>query len=83
MATVLEIVSEYIRTEVGYKGELDPDVDLLATQVLDSYNIVQVAIFLQERFGVELEAEDLVRANLAKLSSIVALVDKRMTARSS
>jgi acyl carrier protein len=79
MSTVLDIVTEYIRNEVGYTGELDPNADLLTTQVLDSFNIVQVALFLQERFKIELEAEDLVRANLAKLSNIVALVDKKLS----
>lgn len=82
MATdTLQIVSDIIRQQSGYEGVLDPDADLLATQILDSFNIVQVAMFVQERFEIELEAEDLVRANLAKLSSLVALVDKRLAAR--
>jgi len=34
-------------------------------------------MFIQERFEVEFEAEDLTRANLATLSNIVALIDKR------
>jgi acyl carrier protein len=82
MASVLEIVSAYLKEEANYDGELDPEVDLLAAQIVDSFSIIQLAMFIQERFNIELEPEDLVRANLARLSSIVALVDRRLAAQS-
>jgi acyl carrier protein len=75
-----EILAEYIRNETGHKGPLDPDADLLEAGVLDSFNIVTLAMFAQERFGVEFEAEDLVRDNLARLSSLVALIHSRRAA---
>lgn len=77
MRDEMRVLSDYVRSESGYKGNLDPDADLLDTNILDSFSIVQLAMFIQEHFGVELEAEDLTRANLATLSSIVALIDKR------
>ena len=80
MATELEILCDYVKNEIGYNGPLSPDVDLLDTHILDSFNVVEVAMFIQERFKIELEAEDLVRSNLATLSSMVALIDKRRTA---
>jgi acyl carrier protein len=75
-----EILAEYIRSETGHSGPIDPDVDLLEAGVLDSFNIVTLAMFAQERFGVEFEAEDLVRDNLARLSSLVALIQSRRPA---
>ena len=80
MREEIAVLSDYVRRESGYKGLLDPDADLLETNVLDSFSIVQVAVFIQEQFGVELEAEDLTRANLASLSSMVALIDRRRVA---
>jgi acyl carrier protein len=77
MAIELEALEQYIRTETGYKGNLDPDADLLEAKILDSFNIVELAMFIQDRFEIELEAEDLVRANLAKLSSMVLLIEKK------
>jgi acyl carrier protein len=82
MVTELEILCNYIKTETGYEGQLDVDVDLLETKILDSFSVVQLAVFIEEHFSIELEAEDLVRANLAKLSSIIALIEKRRAARS-
>ena len=77
MATTLDVLRDYIRTEVGYQGELDPHVDLLETHILDSFNVVQLAIFIQNHFEIELEAEDLVRSNLSTLAGMVTLVDGR------
>jgi acyl carrier protein len=78
--TDLEILSTYIRTEAGYEGELDPDLDLLEKQVLDSFSIVQWAMFIQERFGIELEAEELVRDNLSSFSKVMALIHSKRSA---
>jgi len=74
----LEVLRDYIRTEIGYDGDVDPEVDLLESRILDSFSIVQMAVFLQERFEVELEAEDLVRANLCKLSSMLAMIERKL-----
>jgi len=77
MTTELEKLSEWIRGESGFEGDFGPDVDLLDEHILDSFSIVQLAMFVQDEFGIELEAEDLVRENLSKMSSIVALIHKR------
>jgi acyl carrier protein len=79
--TDLEILSGYIRGETGYEGDLDPDLDLLEKQVLDSFSVVQWAMFIQDRFGVEFEAEELVRDNLSSLSRVIALVSSKKSAR--
>ena len=79
--TDLQILSDYVRSESGYQGELDPELDLLEKQVLDSFSIVQWAMFIQERFGVEFEAEELVRDNLASLSRVMALINSKRAAR--
>jgi acyl carrier protein len=77
MSSEIEILADYIRDETGYAGPLDPDKDLLAAGILDSFNIVTLAMFAQERFGVEFDAEELVRDNLATLSRLAALIRSR------
>ena len=77
MTSELQILREYIRNEMGYSADVSPDDDLLENKILDSFNIIELALFIQKRFQVELEAEDLVRENLAKLSSMIALIEKR------
>jgi len=77
MNEIIDVLIEYIRKETGFTGQLTADADLLQAGVLDSFNIVSLALFAQERFEVELEGEDLVRDNLAKLSSLAALIERR------
>ena len=73
----IEVLRDYIRQESGYSGSIDPDLDLLDGNLLDSFSIVQLAVFVQERFGIELEADDFARTHLATLSGILALIEKR------
>ncbi|MBL8373948.1 acyl carrier protein [Accumulibacter sp.] len=75
----IEILKQYIRNETGHTGPIKPDDDLLKTGLLDSFSIVSLAMFAQEHFGVEFEGDDLVRENLASLSSLVALIRRRST----
>ncbi len=77
MANPLETLTGYIRSEVGYDGNLDVDADLLEEQILDSFSIVEMAGFIQSSFEIELEAEDLTRENFASLASMVALIERR------
>ena len=77
MAAELETLSDYIRDEVGYDGELNPDVDLLDARILDSFSVVEIAAYIQSSFDVELEAEDLTRDNFTSLTNMVALINRR------
>ncbi len=80
MNNEIAILTQFIRDETGYAGELNPEDDLLESGVLDSFNIVSLAMFAQEQFGIEFESDDLVRENLACLSSLVALIRERKNA---
>ena len=79
MAAELERLSDYIRDEVGYDGELNPDADLLDARILDSFSVVEIAAYIQSSFDVELEAEDLTRDNFTSLTNMVALINRRKT----
>jgi len=76
----LELIIEFIRDELAYDGEINRTADLLEEKILDSFSIVQVALFLQDQFEIELEEEDLQRENLATLDSMLALVASRRSA---
>ena len=80
MTDAIEKLSDYIRDEVGYNGELSPDIDLLEEQILDSFSVVEIATFIQSSFDVQLQGEDLVRENFASLENMAALIDKRLAA---
>lgn len=79
MTEIIEVLIEHIRKESGYTGPVSVDDDLIQAGVLDSFSIVSLAVFAQQRFEVELEGDDLVRENLARLSSLAQLIERRKT----
>ncbi len=80
MTSEIDAICDFLKSDLGHEGEIDPDIDLLEEGILDSFNIVEVAMFIQEHFGVELQGEDITRENFARLCDMVALIDKRKDA---
>jgi acyl carrier protein len=66
-----------------YPGEdpanLTDDTELKESGVLDSLVAVELAEFLEQRFGIELEASDLETGNLVSITTIANLVEKKVT----
>ena len=80
MNEIIELLIEHVRDESGYTGPIGADDDLIQAGILDSYSIVSLALFAQERFGIELEGDDLVRENVARLSALAKLIAQRRVA---
>ncbi len=77
MSEIIEALVGYIRNETGFQGEISPDQDLLSAGVLDSFSIVSLAVYAQERFGVDLDGDDMIRDNLACLTALAKLIERR------
>lgn len=77
MNTTIQLLVDFVRKESGYSGQIAADEDLLSSEILDSFSIVSLAVFAQEQFCVEFEAEELTRDNLARLSNLAALINKK------
>ena len=77
MSSDIDSLREYIRTEMDYPDYIEADVDLLKNDILDSFSIVQLAVWIEERFELELEAEDLVRDNLYSLDSMLNMINNK------
>lgn len=80
MTSELDAICNFLRDDLGYEGEISPEIDLLEKGILDSFNIVEVALFIQQHFDIELQGEDITRENFATLSDMVSLIDTRKTA---
>jgi acyl carrier protein len=55
-------------------SSLAPDEDLLASGLIDSLGVTQLAAFLEQRFGIAVTDADLVPANFRNLERIEAYV---------
>jgi acyl carrier protein len=58
-------------------GDLTDDYPLLERAVIDSAGLVQLVVFLEERFGIVVDEEDLVPEHFGTIAAVAALVESR------
>lgn len=63
-------------------SDFDGGTSLTATGVLDSMGVLELIMFLEERFGIKVPDEDTLPANLDTIDRIVRYVEGRMAVRS-
>lgn len=54
------------------------DEDLLAAGLLDSLGVLQLTSFLEESFGISVDADDVVADNFRSIDSLIDLVLRKM-----
>jgi acyl carrier protein len=58
-------------------GELDENMSLLDSALIDSLNILRLVVFIEENFGVKIGDEELIPENFENLKTIVNLINKK------
>ena len=59
-------------------GELDDDESLLEKGVIDSTGILEVIMFLEETFNIDISEKEMVRDNLDSVNSISAFLISKL-----
>jgi acyl carrier protein len=71
-------VENFIGREIAPDiGPVAHDFDLLRAQVIDSVGIVQLISFLEEKYGIKIDDDDLAPENFRSVDSIVLFVQKK------
>lgn len=75
--TTQETVFEYIRTKLNPKAQLkfDPAQNLM-DGILDSLAMMDLIVWLEQRFKITIDTEDLVPENFGTLNAIASYVAK-------
>jgi acyl carrier protein len=73
-AQVQEFIAQEIAPDVG---PIAPDLDLLEAAAIDSLGIVRLISFLEERYAIEVDDEDLDPENFRSVDSIVVFVENK------
>ncbi len=66
---------------LGKDSGFDNGESLLESGVVDSTGIMHVVAFLEERFGIVVDDEDMIADNLESVTRIAAYVDRKQTLR--
>lgn len=80
---VIATVRTFIIEELEWPGtdeQLGDDVSLIVEGVLDSLNLLEVAHFVQSRFGVKIDESEVIAVNFETLSAIEKFVLDRLAA---
>jgi acyl carrier protein len=83
-AEMIELLLEALNLEQLQAGEVDPDAAMFGQQAggwgLDSIDALEIALVIQEKYGVELRSEDPeMRQAFASVRSLTAYVVARRT----
>jgi acyl carrier protein len=81
-----EAVEAVLRSEFGGplgQRPLDPDDDLLASGVIDSFGLIGLISALESRFGIAIVEEDVVPEHFQTVDQIAAFVDAKLSAAGS
>jgi acyl carrier protein len=75
-AEVEKFIVEEIALGSGLES-VDHDEDLLAQDIIDSLGIVELVKFLESRYGIKVDDDDLLPENFQSVNSVVAFVEAR------
>ena len=76
-------IREYIVQNflLGQDNGLHPSDSLLKKGVLDSTGVLELVMFLEKTFGIEVADEDMVPENLDSINNIAAFLGKKRMTR--
>jgi acyl carrier protein len=59
----------------GQGGDLAPDASLVELGIIDSFSLVELTIFCEERFGIRIPDGELTPQNVDSIETIAALLE--------
>ncbi|MGH9247614.1 MAG: acyl carrier protein [Acidimicrobiales bacterium] len=80
--TIEHDLRAFLIDEVGYAGPpgvLTSDFLLIENEVVDSLAIFQIVALIEDRYGIELEDEELIPKNFGTLGAIARLITSKTT----
>jgi acyl carrier protein len=72
-------LNEYLTKDILKQPgrELQPDEALLTSGLIDSFHLVDLALFVEDNFGVHIDDSELNASTFDSLSGLIALVQSR------
>jgi acyl carrier protein len=76
---ILSTLSQYIAREVLKQPnrQIDPQEGLISSGLIDSFHLVDLALFVENTYGVRIEDTELNADTFNNLTQLVALIQER------
>lgn len=62
----------------GERGNLSDDTSFLESGIIDSTGVLELVLFLDKKFGVSVEDDELIPENLDSISSATRFIQEKM-----
>jgi acyl carrier protein len=79
-AEIMQTISTYICTHIlrQPKRTLNPDESLISSGLVDSFNLVDLSLFIEKTFNVYIDNTELNRDTFDTLAQLTKLIQSRM-----
>ena len=76
---VIGILTEYIADQILKQPgrQIDPDEALISSGMIDSFSLMDLALFVEDNFGVRIEDNELNADTFDSLEALVILISSR------
>ena len=73
-------LSQYIVEEILKQPQkiLQPDTAIISSGLIDSFSLVDLALYVEDQFGVHLDDTELNAGSFDTINELVTLIEKRM-----
>lgn len=81
MEAIVETVKDFIAREIMHgsvKGSLDPELNLLEEGILDSLGLQQLITFLEQKYSITVDDDDLMPENFTNVNAIAELISRQV-----
>ena len=82
MDAILRLLTKYIAERILKQPgrELAPDEPLISSGLVDSFSLVDLALFIEDTFGAHIEDTELTAQSIDTLTQLVNLIRLRQSA---
>lgn len=79
MGDIRQILWDYVVENFlfGDKGDLNEETSFLESGIVDSTGILELVAFVEEKFGIKVEDDELVPENLDSIANVVAYLKRK------
>ena len=77
MTSTAHTIRLYISEELAPGSDIDDDTSLITSEIIDSMGVLTLIGFLEEEFGVEINADDVDLSHFENVAGISRLVEDR------
>ena len=78
-AIIIEKIAQYLKNEILQQPDrdIDPEEPLLSSGIIDSFSLVDIALFVEDTFHVHVDDTDLNASTFDSLNDLADLIIER------